>query len=51
VPFDKLKSRDFGNLTAKKEDYGPNENRFLNINKSPKVLSTVKNVGSPDFHK
>lgn len=48
VPLDKLTSRVPLSFISKE---GPNENRFLNINKSPKILSTIKNVGSPDIGK
>jgi len=30
---------------------GPNENRFLNINKSPEILSTVRRVGNVSISK
>lgn len=52
--MDKMQSRyhnphllSIGFIVSKNES--PNENRFLNINKSPEMLSTMKRIKSPDL--
>lgn len=45
VPIDKQKGRDAWYLSQN----SPNEQRFININKSPEVLSSVRKAGSPDL--
>lgn len=50
VAIDKQKSREPITFLFNSNG-GPNENRFLNINKSPEILSTVRKIGQVNLAK
>eukprot|EP00347_Sterkiella_histriomuscorum_P012617 403367881 len=51
VAIDKLIGREQTSFLNERMNAGPNENRFLNINKSPEILSTVRRIGKVEISK